>query len=146
MNNILADYRGHGRFDLHIRDHKVTADQQPVSGGGIDAGPTPAELFVASLASCIGYYASRYLQHHLLPTEGLAVTASYEMSTDGPHRIASIGIQVRPPASLPPQRLSTLLAVVANCTLLNSIEQAPRVDIGLAESQPLGRTSDAPKW
>jgi uncharacterized OsmC-like protein len=140
MDEILADYRGSGRFDLHIRDHKVTADQQPVSDGGIDAGPTPAELFVASVAGCVGYYASRYLQHHLLPTADLAVTASYEMSSEGPHRIASIGISVRPPVALPGNRLSTLLAVVANCALLNSIEQSTRVDIRLAEPQRLGRT------
>ena len=132
MNEILADYRGSGRFDLHIRDHKVTVDQ-PVSDGGVDAGPTPTELFVASLAGCVGYYASRYLQRHLLPTAGLAVTASYEMSTARPHRVASINVKVHPPASIPAQRLPALLAVVTNCTVHNSLEQAPSVDIELAE-------------
>jgi len=132
MDEILADYRGSGRFDLHIRDHKVTVDQ-PVGEGGADAGPTPTELFVASLAGCVGYYASRYLQRHLLATAGLAVTASYEMSTDRPHRVASIDIKVRPPASVPAERLPALMAVVSNCTVHNSIEHAPIIDIGLAE-------------
>lgn len=132
MDEIFADYRGSGRFDLHIRDHKVIVDQ-PVSEGGVDAGPTPTELFVASLAGCVGYYASRFLQRHLLPTAGLAVSASFAMSTDRPHRVASIGIKVHPPAFVPPERLPALRAVVTNCTVHNSIEHAPAIDIDLAE-------------
>jgi putative redox protein len=132
MDEIFADYRGRGRLDIHIRDHKLTVDQ-PVADGGVDAGPTPTELFVASLAGCVGYHASRFLQHHLLPTAGLAVTASFEMSADRPQRVASIRIEVHPPPSVPPRQLSALHIVVSNCTVHNSIEQAPSIDIGLAE-------------
>lgn len=117
---------------MRIRDYKVTVDQ-PVSEGGLDAGPTPTELFVASLAGCVGHYASRFLQRHLLPTSGLAVTASFEMSNDRPRRVAVIDIRVHPPSNLPPERLPALHAVVSNCTVHNSIEQAPTIDIVLAE-------------
>jgi len=137
MDEIFADYRGGGRFDLHIRDHKVTVDQ-PVSDGGADAGPTPTELFVASLAGCVGYYASRFLQRHMLPTAGLAVRATFEMSTGRPHRVSAIDIRVHPPAHVPAERLPALYAVVSNCTVHNSIERAPSIDIGLAE--PLAET------
>jgi putative redox protein len=41
-----------------------------VVGGG-DVGPTPTELFVAGLASCVAFYARRYLRRHDIDAEGL---------------------------------------------------------------------------
>src|SRR5688500_5362716 len=120
MDEILADYRGGGRFDMRIRDFNVTVDQL-VGEGGLDSGPTSSELVVASMAGCVGHFASGFLQRHRLPTSGLAVTASFEMSSDRPMRVASIDIRVHPPADLPEERLPALHAVVSNFTVHNSI-------------------------
>ncbi|TAM64801.1 MAG: hypothetical protein EPN50_05790 [Chloroflexota bacterium] len=44
--------RGGGpRFEVAIGRHLVTLDQ-PAGEGGEDAGPTPTEAFVMSLAEC----------------------------------------------------------------------------------------------
>lgn len=134
MDEIFAEYRGRSRFDLHVRGHKVTVDQ-PVGDGGTDHGPTPTELFVASIAGCVGYFASRYLQRHELPTAGLAVSATYRMSTERPHRVDSVEIRLRPPSYVPANRLSGLLAVASACTLHRTLEHSPAVDIALAEPQ-----------
>jgi uncharacterized OsmC-like protein len=49
---LIVDYHSSDRFDIPIRDHVVTVDQ-PVEVGGEDNGPSPTELLVASLASCV---------------------------------------------------------------------------------------------
>jgi hypothetical protein len=54
---VRVDYRHGDRFDIRIRDHMVTVDQ-PADVGGDDAGPTPTELFVAGLASCVAFHAA----------------------------------------------------------------------------------------
>ncbi|WP_367321835.1 OsmC family protein [Streptomyces sp. HUAS ZL42] len=51
-------------FALSVRDPELTVDQ-PVGAGGDNDGPTPVELFVAALASCVACDAVRFLQ--LLP-------------------------------------------------------------------------------
>nr|MDT0663529.1 hypothetical protein [Micromonospora sp. DSM 115978] len=47
-------------YRIGVRGHEMLVDQ-PVPQGGRDSAPTPTELFVASLASCVAFYAGRYL-------------------------------------------------------------------------------------
>ena len=61
-------------FTVAVRDHQVTVDQ-PIDAGGSDTGPTPTELFVASLAGCVAFYARRYLARPAVPEDGLRVVA-----------------------------------------------------------------------
>src|SRR5690242_5835186 len=109
MNAITVAPRGGDRFSIRIRGHELTVDQ-PVPDGGTDAGPTPTELFVASLAGCVAHYARRYLARHGLPEQGLAVTAEY-VTAQRPARVGAVRLTLRLPDGLPPQRRAGLLAV-----------------------------------
>ncbi|MEO6822199.1 MAG: OsmC family protein [Candidatus Nanopelagicales bacterium] len=127
---MRVDYRSGDRFDIAIRDHLVTVDQ-PLDLGGDDLGPTPTELFVAGLATCVAFYARRYLRRHKLDANGLAVEASYRLGS-APARVSDIDICVHLPFELPPARRDGLLAVAGHCTVHNSITHPPRIDITLA--------------
>ena len=82
------------RFAIEVRGHIITVDQ-PADAGGEDSAPTPTELFLAGLASCVAFYARRYLARHTLASEGLAVSLHYE--TGGrPNRVTRISIDVTP--------------------------------------------------
>ena len=71
MTTITVRHEARDRFRISIRGHEVLVDQPlPASG---DAGPTPTELFVASLAACAGFYARRFLARHGLPDGELAI-------------------------------------------------------------------------
>ncbi|WFE28783.1 OsmC family protein [Solwaraspora sp. WMMD791] len=118
------------RYAVQVRGHQVFVDQ-PATNGGDDGAPTPVELFVASLASCVAFYAGRYLQRHGLSREGLAVSARYVMATDRPARVGAIRIEVTAPADLPAGRRAALRAVAAHCTVHNSLVEVPRVEIEL---------------
>ena len=50
---LHVTWQSEDRFDIQIRGHTITVDQ-PTEIGGDDVGPTPTELFVAGLASCVG--------------------------------------------------------------------------------------------
>lgn len=126
---MRVDHRGDDQFAIAIRGHVVTVDQ-PEDVGGADAGPTPTELFVAGLVSCVAFYARRYLRRHKLDEEGLVVEASYRMG-EKPARVADVDIRVLPPASLPAERRDGLLAVARHCTVHNSLELPPEVSIEL---------------
>lgn len=82
---MRVERQGGERFDVNERGHFVPVDQ-PIRCGGEDTGPTPTALLIASLASCVAFYAHRYLVRHNLPTDGLPADATSAM---GPNRPAS---------------------------------------------------------
>jgi len=132
MTKLSVTHVGGDRFELQVGDHLLVTDQ-PVTDGGTDQGPTPTELFVASLAACVAFYAGRFLARHDLGPDGLRVECEFAMSADRPPRVASIALRLVTPQPLPDNRRKALLAVVDHCTVHNSIRQPPDVRIVLAE-------------
>lgn len=132
MPTVTVQHVDGDRFTIGIRDHLVEVDQ-PVSDGGDDTAPTPTELFVASLASCVAFYARRYLARHHLPTAGLRVSTDYRMASR-PARVSDIRIGIALDSAVPNDRRDGLLAVVSHCTVHNSLTHPPAIDIALADS------------
>ncbi|WP_173059452.1 OsmC family protein [Phytohabitans houttuyneae] len=115
-------------YEVMVREHRVVVDQ-PVDVGGQDAAPTPTELFVVSLATCVAFYAGRYLSRHGFVRDGLGVSAEYQMATDRPARVAAVHLALRVPADLPPERREALVAVASHCTVHNTLVSPPSVTI-----------------
>ncbi|NUT34334.1 MAG: OsmC family protein [Hamadaea sp.] len=105
-------------FVIGIRQHEVLIDQRSADGG--DMGPSPVELFVASLAGCAAHYAHRYLRDHGLE-EGLAVECDWLMRAGTPHAVGSVRLRVVTPTPLSHQQQHGLLAAIDACTVQNSI-------------------------
>jgi uncharacterized OsmC-like protein len=127
---LRVDHDGADRFRIGVRGHTMSVDQT-VADGGDDSGPTPTELFVAGLASCVAFYVRRFLARHELPALGLAVTADFDM-TAHPARVGEVRLQIHLPTELSPPRQAALLAVAAHCTVHNTLLQPPAVAIALA--------------
>ena len=140
MPNLSVTHQNNDRFQLQVRGHRLLCDQPPADGGD-DQGPTPTELFVASLAACVGFYARRFLARHHLDAAGLRVEAAFTMSADRPARVASITLRLLVPQPLEEHRRRALLAVVDHCTVHNSLRTPPEVRVTLAEP---ARPSPAP--
>jgi uncharacterized OsmC-like protein len=115
-------------YEVAVRGHHVMVDQ-PADAGGEDSAPTPTELFVASLASCVAFYAGRYLARHGFARDGLGVSVSFDMAGDRPARVATVRLTVRVPPGLPTERTQALHAVVSHCTVHNSLTNPPDVTI-----------------
>jgi uncharacterized OsmC-like protein len=130
MNQMTGRYQDGDRLEIDVRGHHVIVDQ-PLRAGGGDEGPTPTELFIAGLASCVGFYAERFLRRHSLPVDGLEVRCQFAMDPDAA-RVASVQLGVVVPAFLNESHRRALLAVVDHCTVHNSIRQEPEVGIALS--------------
>jgi len=131
MNALVVRSIGGHRYAVQVRGHELIVDQ-PADAGGTDMGPTPVELFVASLASCVAHYAGSFLARHDVCREGLRVDSSWRMSQDRPARVASVTLRITPPPAFPAERLPALLAVARACTVHNSLERAPDVSVEVA--------------
>ncbi|MCZ7461928.1 OsmC family protein [Streptomyces sp. WMMC940] len=126
-----------------VRGHALRVDQ-PVTDGGQDTGPTPVELFVASVAACVAHYAGRFLERHGLDRGALRVTADHTMAADRPARVATLTVDVDVPG-LPPARARPLEAVAARCAVKNTLEHPPAITVRLRDDgrapRPVGSSA-----
>jgi uncharacterized OsmC-like protein len=130
QNRMEVSFIDGESYEIAVRGHRVMVDQ-PADAGGDDSAPTPTELFVASLASCVAFYAGRFLTRHGHHRTGLTVSASYELATDRPARIRTIRISIKVPTDLPEERWAALAAVAKHCTVHNTLDNPPDVAIEL---------------
>jgi len=128
-------FHGGTRFDMTSGRHKVVTDQ-PVGDGGQDAGMSPVELYVGSLASCVGYFVGRFCARHDIPCDGLSIDAEWEIA-ENPHRVGQITVAIHLPHRLTPDQKERLLKVAHGCTVHQSMAVAPTVAIQL---NPHGHT------
>lgn len=127
--NLTVSYRGGTKFHIHSNAHMVVTDQ-PREDGGTDAGMSPVELFIGSLAGCIAYFVARYCARHNIESEGLVLDVEYEMA-EQPHRVGKVAVRIHVPASMNPSQEERLLRVAHACTVHQSLMVPPRVDISL---------------
>jgi putative redox protein len=118
-------------FELSNGRHAVISDQ-PKEDGGDDAGMSPVELFVASLAGCVGYFVARYCMRHRISPEGFRIDTDWSMA-EQPHRVGRIQLRLHLPSGFPSSEQETLLKVAHGCTVHQSIVRAPTIDIVLQE-------------
>jgi putative redox protein len=121
------------RHRIAVRGHQLLVDQ-PLSDGGEDAGPTPTELFVASLASCTAHYARRGLGRS---GDGPIVHCTWTMSDTPPWRVSAIDIDVELPADTSPQRVDAVQRAIAHCTVHNTLLDPPAVRIRAGVNTPV---------
>jgi len=126
-------YTGGMQFVAEVRGHKVTIDLPP-SQKGTDAGPTPPELFIASLGSCIGVYVVGYLQAQRLPCDGVSVRMSWEEGKS-PARIARISAEIKLPEGATPEHARMALKAAEMCKIHNTLKQKPEVRVSIAETR-----------
>lgn len=129
MSHLFVQHSAGDRFEIAVRGHRVPVDQ-PMDVGGDDTAPTPTELFVAALASCVAFYGRRFLARHGL-AENLRVEATYELSHGSPTRVEEIVLSVHTEAVVPPARMTAFQRVLEHCTVHNSMREPPQVRIAL---------------
>jgi uncharacterized OsmC-like protein len=128
---LTVAYHSGTRFDITCGSHRMVTDQ-PVDDGGQDAGMSPVELFVGSLASCVGYFVGRFCERHNIPREGLTVDAEWRIA-EGPHRVGQINLSIHIPHRITPEQTERLLKVAHGCTVHQSLAGAPMVNIQLRD-------------
>lgn len=126
---LSVAYQGGSRYDIIGARHRVVTDQ-PADEGGNDAGMSPVELFVGSVASCVGYFVGQFCARHDISRDGLKVEAEWTM-VEGPHRVGQISLAIRLPHRVTAEQKERLLKVAHACTVHQSVAVPARVVIDL---------------
>ncbi|MCS6289016.1 MAG: OsmC family protein [Nitrospira sp.] len=126
---LSVAYQGGARYDILSDRHRIVTDQ-PVEDGGADAGMSPVELFVGSVASCVGYFVGQFCARHDISREGLKVEAEWTIA-ESPHRVGQIQLAIRLPHRVTPELRERLLKVAHGCTVHQSIVVSAAIAIEL---------------
>jgi len=142
MESMTVTWLQGSRLAVEAGRHRLLVDQ-PEDEGGEDQGMTPVELLLASLGSCIGYFAARFCQRHHLPADGLRVTMAWEYE-EKPHRVGSMTARVHLPPSvaetLDPAMRARMQKVLEGCTVHNSIAITPKIGVTITTALPRAST------
>ena len=125
---VIASFLKGTRFTVNARGHELICDQ-PIENGGEDAGLTPPEFLLASLATCAGYYAAQYLKTRGLTTEGLSVEVEGEKASP-PARLSAFKVNVSVPA-IDERHHAAIERAVKSCLVHNTLLGAPKIDIAM---------------
>lgn len=129
---LSARYLGRSKFEVAVRGHRVICDQ-PLDNGGDNAGMTPPEFLLASLATCAGYYAAQYLSARGLSGEGLEVKVRAE-KVKQPARLGSFAIDIVAPG-LDERHEAPMMRAVRSCLIHNTLRSEPVIEIALHREQ-----------
>lgn len=124
---IVVTHEGGVRFAAQVRSHRVVVDQ-PIAGGGDDAGPMPIEMLGVSLGTCIALYVQQFCQSRGLPTDGLRVEVE-QFGAQNPSRIGEFRVRVVLPAELPEHYAALLERVARSCPAHHTLELGASVQV-----------------
>ena len=91
---------------------------------------SPVELFVGSVASCVGYFVGQFCVRHDISRDGLKVEAEWTMA-ESPHRVGQIMLAIRLPHRVTPELRDRLLKVAHGCTVHQSLALPINIAIDL---------------
>lgn len=99
----------------------------PISSGGQGHYPTPVEHFLASLASCSGYYAKTYCDARDISTKGMKLSVTFSRFEDP----ATYDIELTLPENFPEKEREGIQRAVDKCTVKKMVLNPPRFSLKL---------------
>ena len=129
MPEITVTHMGDMKFETQIGNHKLIIDVPPEMDGK-DRGPTPPQLFVASLSSCIAIFAASYCNNAGINAEGLSVSLSFDKLKD-PAKLANFKAQIKIPKGDVGKREKAVIAAASHCPIHETIHLPQEVEITL---------------
>ena len=126
---LRVTLEGGKRVATQIGSHLIMTDQPATHGGG-DSAPAPYDLFMASIATCAGFYALQFVTRRGLPAEGLALSLE-PLRQEGSKRVDTVRLTVDLPSDFPEKYRKPLERAIDQCTVKRHILEPPAFDVVL---------------
>jgi putative redox protein len=105
------------RVDLRAGAHQLVADE-PVAGGGGDAGPSPFGLMMSGLVACTAMTLRMYAEHKGWAVADIAVDVRYDVDDEGN---ASIDRTITLPTDLPADQRDRLADIAERTPVTRAV-------------------------
>ena len=124
---IQVTFPGGLKVDAVYKGFLIKTDQ-PVHQGGEGTAPAPFDLFLASIATCAGFYTVAFCRERGIPTENAGVVMRAEKDPET-KMISKIRIELRLPAGFPEKYMRAVIKAVDYCTVKAHILKPPAFEI-----------------
>jgi len=124
---IRVTFEGNLKVKAEYRGLNILTDQ-PVYAGGEGSAPAPFDLFLASIATCTGYYVLAFCKQRGLPTEEIYLTMTMDKG-QASKMIEKIKIHIHLPSNFPEKYVEALVRAADQCTVKAHILKPPAFEI-----------------
>jgi len=122
-----VSFPGGARVHAHFKGHTLETDQ-PEKAGGDDSAPAPFDVFLASIATCTGYYALQFCKQREIGTADLGVTLEV-IRDEERKRVGKIRLEIRLPEGFPEKYRQAIVRAVDQCAVKRHIMEPPEFEI-----------------
>jgi len=135
MGKITTVYKGDMLFESQCGKHSIIIDV-PGPMGGKDRGPTPPDVFIASLGSCVAAFVANYCEKIGIDSTDLSVDVTFDKADD-PTRLTSIAVTILLPQATCQNRRKALQRVAEHCPVHETIDTMEGVDMKIMDKADL---------
>jgi ribosomal protein S12 methylthiotransferase accessory factor len=128
---MTVTFPGGRKVTAHFNGFEIRTDQCLDSGGDATA-PEPFDYFLASLATCAGYYVLKFCDSRGIPTDGIRLTESW--TRDGGNRLERVSIGIQVPPEFPAKYRKALVRAANACSVKKTILDPPEIVTGIVDS------------
>lgn len=132
MSAFTVSFPGGVAVNATYEGHTVHTDQ-PLHSGGTGSAMSPFDLFFASIATCMGFYALRFCQERGLSTDGLRLTLEPVREEQG-KGVTLVRIAVQLPVGFPEKYRSPIERAIDHCAVKKHIVEPPRFELSLSDA------------
>lgn len=127
MDELRIGFPGGRKVDVHMEEMVINTDQ-PVKDGGQGSAPTPSQLFLASIASCAGYYALVFCQKRGIDTQGMGLEMRLAKD-DTTKLIRTMTLVLTLPDAFPEKYRPAILKAMDACWVKKHLVDPPRIEM-----------------
>jgi len=124
---MKISFPGGLRVDAEYKGFVMKTDQ-PVYLGGDGSAPAPFDMFLASIATCAGYYVLAFCNKREIPTEKAAVVMKTKRNPET-KRIEKISIEIQLSPEFPEKYKKAVIKAVDGCTVKAHILNPPAFEV-----------------
>lgn len=133
MSDILVTFPGGSQVAARSEAFEILTDQ-PVADGGSNAGPSPYDLFLSSVATCSGFYALRFCQERHLATAGLALRLAIVRHPET-RRLEQITLHLTLPQGFPEKYRKAISRAIDQCSVKKILADPPIVSLAIEDAE-----------
>ena len=131
--DIHVSFPGGKMVDADLGSCAIRTDQPAQQGGGATA-PAPFELFLASLATCAGFYVLSFCQARGIPTDDIEFVQHHRFD-EFTHRLSRVELTIKLPAEFPEKARSAVVRAAAECKVKRLLMAPPEIVVTTSETE-----------
>lgn len=123
MKEMKLTFPGGKRVDAEYKGFRIQTDQ-PVYAGGEGSAPAPFDLFLGSIATCVGYYVLAFCQSRGYRTDQISVWMRMHKSEEK-KMIEKISFDIHLPPEFPQKYTKAIIKSADHCAVKAHMVDTP---------------------